>query len=101
MGHPTSTSRSTPESLLAPPEHIVAIPLGHGWTPAHMMLLNRRSKPQQENEMTSTASLTVDKTTLTVRDAVFDLLRELGIRTMFGNPGSTELAFLTPWPADP
>jgi benzoylformate decarboxylase len=53
-----------------------------------------------ENEVSSKASLTVHKTTLTVRDAVFDLLRELGIYTMFGNPGSTELAFLTPWPAD-
>ena len=50
--------------------------------------------------MSTKASLTVNKETLTVRDAVFDLLRELGIRTMFGNPGSTELAFLTPWPED-
>src|SRR3984885_494350 len=47
-------------------------------------------------------SLTTKKKTktLSVRDAVFDLLRELGIDTIFGNPGSTELAFLTPWPAD-
>src|ERR1700722_12669935 len=45
-------------------------------------------------------SLTASKKTLPVRDAVFDLLRELGINTIFGNPGSTELAFLTPWPAD-
>jgi benzoylformate decarboxylase len=50
--------------------------------------------------MSPKASVTVNKDTLTVRDAVFDLLRELGIRTMFGNPGSTEIAFLTPWPAD-
>ena len=50
--------------------------------------------------MSSTASLTVNKRTLTVRDAVFGLLRELDLRTMFGNPGSTELAFLTPWPED-
>jgi benzoylformate decarboxylase len=53
-----------------------------------------------EVEMSSKASLTVNKSTLTVRDAVFDLLRELGMYTMFGNPGSTELAFLTPWPED-
>jgi benzoylformate decarboxylase len=53
-----------------------------------------------EIEMSSKASVTADKRTLTVRDAVFDLLRELGMCTMFGNPGSTELAFLTPWPAD-
>jgi benzoylformate decarboxylase len=50
--------------------------------------------------MSSKASLTVGKTTVTVWDAVFDLLRELGMCTMFGNPGSTELAFLTPWPTD-
>ena len=53
-----------------------------------------------ENEVSPKASLTVHKETVTVRDAVFDLLRELGMRTMFGNPGSTELAFLTPWPED-
>jgi benzoylformate decarboxylase len=53
-----------------------------------------------ENETSSSPSLAVNKWTYTVRDAVFDLLRELGIRTMFGNPGSTELAFLTPWPED-
>jgi benzoylformate decarboxylase len=50
--------------------------------------------------MGSKPSLPTDKDTLPVREAVFDLLRELGIRTIFGNPGSTELAFLTPWPAD-
>ena len=50
--------------------------------------------------MGSKASLTTNKKTLPVRDAVFDLLRELGITTILGNPGSTELAFLTPWPAD-
>jgi benzoylformate decarboxylase len=53
-----------------------------------------------ENEISPKAFLTVNKRTLTVRDAVFDLLRELDICTIFGNPGSTELAFLTPWPAD-
>src|SRR5277367_6859265 len=51
-------------------------------------------------KMSSELSLITNKKTLTVRDAVFDLLRELGIDTIFGNPGSTELAFLTPWPAD-
>ena len=49
--------------------------------------------------MDSEASLLTNKP-LPVRDAVFDLLRELGMSTIFGNPGSTELAFLTPWPAD-
>src|SRR5271170_2652925 len=50
--------------------------------------------------MNSEPSVTTNKQTLPVRDVVFDLLRELGITTIFGNPGSTELAFLTPWPAD-
>ena len=37
---------------------------------------------------------------LTVRAAVFDLFRSLGITTIFGNPGSTELPFLNEWPSD-
>src|SRR4029079_1341156 len=36
----------------------------------------------------------------TVRDATFDLLREHGITTMFGNPGSTELPMLADFPED-
>ena len=39
-------------------------------------------------------------TRMTVRDATFDLLRQLGMTTVFGNPGSTELPFLDRWPAD-
>ncbi len=36
----------------------------------------------------------------TVREATLDLLRGLGMTTVFGNPGSTELPFLDRWPAD-
>lgn len=36
----------------------------------------------------------------TVRDATRELLRELGLTTVFGNPGTTEIAFLTDWPDD-
>jgi benzoylformate decarboxylase len=36
----------------------------------------------------------------TVRDATFDLFREHGMTTMFGNPGSTELPMLGDFPAD-
>ncbi|MGO4666177.1 benzoylformate decarboxylase [Bosea sp. 2RAB26] len=36
----------------------------------------------------------------TVRDATIALLRSLGMTTVFGNPGSTELAFLHDWPSD-
>ena len=36
----------------------------------------------------------------TVREATLDLLRTLGMTTIFGNPGSTELAFLKDFPDD-
>ena len=38
--------------------------------------------------------------TVTVKQATFDLLRAFGIRCVFGNPGSTELPFLSDWPDD-
>jgi benzoylformate decarboxylase len=37
---------------------------------------------------------------ITVKEATFDLLRAFGIRKVFGNPGSTELPFLSDWPDD-
>jgi benzoylformate decarboxylase len=37
---------------------------------------------------------------VTVREATLELLRQLGMTTVFGNPGSTELPFLDRWPAD-
>ena len=37
---------------------------------------------------------------LTVKQATFDLLRAFGIKKVFGNPGSTELPFLSDWPDD-
>jgi benzoylformate decarboxylase len=40
------------------------------------------------------------KTTVTVKHATLDLLRVFGIRKVFGNPGSTELPFLSDWPDD-
>jgi benzoylformate decarboxylase len=36
----------------------------------------------------------------TVRESVFAFLREAGMTTVFGNPGSTELRFLRDWPHD-
>jgi benzoylformate decarboxylase len=36
----------------------------------------------------------------TVREVTLDLLRELGMTTIFGNPGSTELPFLKDFPED-
>ena len=41
-----------------------------------------------------------EKASGTVRDATICLLRELGLTTIFGNPGSTELPFFRNWPAD-
>ncbi|HLZ03140.1 MAG TPA: benzoylformate decarboxylase [Bradyrhizobium sp.] len=38
--------------------------------------------------------------TVTVKQATFDLLRAFGIKRVFGNPGSTELPFLSDWPDD-
>jgi len=40
------------------------------------------------------------KTPITVKQATHDLLRAFGIRKVFGNPGSTELPFLSDWPGD-
>ena len=37
---------------------------------------------------------------LTVKQATLDLLRAFGIKKVFGNPGSTELPFLSDWPGD-
>ena len=37
---------------------------------------------------------------MNVREAVFDLLRERGMTTIFGNPGSTELPMLAGFPDD-
>ncbi|MBV8236877.1 MAG: benzoylformate decarboxylase [Acidimicrobiia bacterium] len=38
--------------------------------------------------------------TTTVREATYDLLRRLGLTTIFGNPGSTEEPFLQDFPDD-
>lgn len=40
------------------------------------------------------------RTALTVKQATFELLRSFGIDRVFGNPGSTELPFLSDWPDD-
>ena len=41
-----------------------------------------------------------DDTKVTVREATTELLRQLEMTTVFGNPGSTELPFLNNWPND-
>lgn len=41
-----------------------------------------------------------EDTSLTVQGAAHELLRQLGVTTIFGNPGSTELSFLSNLPSD-
>ncbi|HEV8561167.1 MAG TPA: benzoylformate decarboxylase [Actinophytocola sp.] len=36
----------------------------------------------------------------TVRDVTRELLRQYGLTTVFGNPGTTEIGFLRDWPSD-
>src|ERR1700733_7295687 len=40
------------------------------------------------------------KKALTIHEATYNLLRKLGLTTIFGNPGSTEQPFLKNFPAD-
>lgn len=49
---------------------------------------------------TLTAALSAKPSRPTVRDAVIDLLRSLEMTTIFGNPGSTELALFLDFPDD-
>jgi benzoylformate decarboxylase len=51
-----------------------------------------------ESERTTSADGAIG--TRTVRDASFDVMRRFGMTTIFGNPGSTEVSFLTDLPED-
>jgi benzoylformate decarboxylase len=44
--------------------------------------------------------LAKNATSLTVKHATLEFLRSVGIKRIFGNPGSTELPFLSDWPDD-
>jgi benzoylformate decarboxylase len=48
----------------------------------------------------SLGPLTTSVTTTTVREATFDVFRRRGLTTLFSNPGSTEVPFLTDLPRD-
>ena len=54
-----------------------------------------REKSQQKSKQARTGHGPV-----TVKQATLDLLRAFNIRKVFGNPGSTELPFLSDWPDD-
>ena len=43
---------------------------------------------------------TTSNTPVSVKHATLNLLRAFGIKKVFGNPGSTELPFLSDWPID-
>jgi benzoylformate decarboxylase len=44
--------------------------------------------------------MTAAETTATVRDATFEVMRQLGMTRIFGNPGTTEIPFLVGLPDD-
>jgi benzoylformate decarboxylase len=48
----------------------------------------------------STAGIATPRSVVTVRDAVYDLMRRFDMRTVFGNPGSTELPMFRDFPED-
>src|SRR6266702_8365152 len=50
--------------------------------------------------MSSRKPAKITNASATVKDATFGLLRAFGIKKVFGNPGSTELPFLSDWPGD-
>jgi benzoylformate decarboxylase len=50
--------------------------------------------------MSSRKPVKTTSKSITVKDATFNLLRAFGIKKVFGNPGSTELPFLSDWPDD-
>ena len=53
-----------------------------------------------DSAMNSSSSPDSSEPRTTVRGAVFELLRGFGLRTVFGNPGSTELPMFVDFPAD-
>lgn len=57
------------------------------------------SAPQQIQSQTQTQQ-SADNTSWTVRDAVIDFARRVGMTSIFANPGSTELPMFRDFPAD-
>src|ERR1700742_1437046 len=55
---------------------------------------------KQGTEIVSSKHTKAGAKSVSVKQATFDLLRAFGIRKVFGNPGSTELPFLSDWPDD-
>src|SRR5579863_1033591 len=51
-------------------------------------------------ESGTSAQPALERAPASVRDATFDVMRRFGMTTIFGNPGSTEVSFLTDLPDD-
>src|SRR5579863_7407313 len=51
-------------------------------------------------ESGTSAQPALEREPASVRDATFDVMRRFGMTTIFGNPGSTEVSFLTDLPDD-
>lgn len=49
---------------------------------------------------TAASATAISTTPTTVREAFFEVARRLGLTTIFGNPGSTEMTFLKDFPED-
>jgi benzoylformate decarboxylase len=61
------------------------------------------SRPAPAHQREGDVSISDDNQTegqMTVHDATYNLLRKLGLTTVFGNPGSTEQPFLKNFPSD-
>ena len=56
-----------------------------------------QSKPAASAALSSSAT---PSSTITVRDAVLDFMRRVGMTSVFGNPGSTELPMFRDFPED-
>jgi benzoylformate decarboxylase len=57
-------------------------------------------EPISKHMASSRKSAKSTSSSVSVKDATLNLLRAFGIRKVFGNPGSTELPFLSDWPGD-
>src|SRR4030081_1091462 len=57
-------------------------------------------EPISKHMASSRKSAKSSSSSVSVKDATLNLLRAFGIRKVFGNPGSTELPFLSDWPGD-
>ena len=65
-----------------------------------MPLPSRELKVPREKSQQKSKQARAGHGPVTVKQATLDLLRAFNIRKVFGNPGSTELPFLSDWPDD-